>query len=513
MFLCIQSDVVSFSGDGKGLFMSLINISHLTFGYDGSCENVFTDVSFQIDTSWKLGFCGRNGRGKTTFLKLLMGAYAYRGTISSNVRFDYFPYPVADKTDAAIGVLETIAPEAQLWEIKKELSKLAVSGDVLYHPFETLSNGEQTKILLAALFLRGHNFLLIDEPTNHLDIQSRGVVADYLNGKTGFILVSHDRAFLDACVDHVLSVNRADIEPIAGNFSAWWEQKKRQDLFEQSQNERLSCEIDRLKTAAARTAGWSDKIERSKYAKGNSGERHGDRGFVGHKAAKMMKRSKTTEERREKAIEEKSGLLKNIETAETLKLSPLRYHSLRLLSFDKVSLSYGERPVCQNVSFTLNQGDRVALVGGNGSGKSSILKRIMGENISAAGSIDIGSGLKISYVPQDAAFLAGGLRKYAERLSIDVTLFFTVLRKLDFSREQLDKDTADFSAGQKKKVLLAGSLCEQVHLYIWDEPLNYIDAYSRIQIEELILAHRPTLLFVEHDKAFCDKIATESVLL
>ncbi|MPM73975.1 putative ABC transporter ATP-binding protein YbiT [bioreactor metagenome] len=155
----------------------------------------------------------------------------------------------------------------------------------------------------------------------------------------------------------------------------------------------------------------------------------------------------------------------------------------------------------------------MALVGSNGSGKSSILKLITGENITATGNAYLGSRVKTSYVPQDASFLAGNLRDYAEYLSIDVTLFFTVLRRLDFSREQLDKDMADFSAGQKKKVLLAGSLCEQAHLYIWDEPLNYIDVYSRMQIEELILAHKPTLLFVEHDKAFCDKIATKSVLL
>lgn len=355
--------------------------------------------------------------------------------------------------------------------------------------------------------------MLIDEPTNHLDIQSRGIVAEYLNGKTGFILVSHDRAFLDACVDHVLSINKSGIEVISGNFSTWWEQKKRQDLFEQTQNDRLASEINRLKIVAARSADWSDKVERSKYAKGNSGESPVDRGFVGHKAAKMMKRSKATEERRQAAIEEKSSLLKNIESAEALKLSPLRYHSHNLIIFDKVSLSYGDKPVCQDISFTLNQGDRLALVGSNGSGKSSILKLITGENITATGNAYLGSRVKTSYVPQDASFLAGNLRDYAEYLSIDVTLFFTVLRRLDFSREQLDKDMADFSAGQKKKVLLAGSLCEQAHLYIWDEPLNYIDVYSRMQIEELILAHKPTLLFVEHDKAFCDKIATKSVLL
>jgi lincosamide and streptogramin A transport system ATP-binding/permease protein len=227
----------------------------------------------------------------------------------------------------------------------------------------------------------------------------------------------------------------------------------------------------------------------------------------------MMKRSKSTETRRQSAIEEKSALLKNVESAETLKLNPLCYRSDTLLTVDNLSVAYGEKTICEDVSFAVRQGERISLVGGNGSGKSSILKAIAGEDIPFTGTLHIGSGLKISYVPQDASFLAGSLRDYAEGFSLDVTLFFTILRKLDFSREQLEMNMSAFSAGQKKKVLIAGSLCEQAHLYIWDEPLNYIDVYSRMQIEDLILAYRPTLLFVEHDKAFCDKIATEKVYL
>lgn len=163
--------------------MSLIDIVDLSFSYEGSSENIFENVSFQIDTDWKLGFTGRNGRGKTTFLNLLMGKYQYTGEISASVPFDYFPFEVDDKSLSAREVVNEICGGADEWRIKKELSKLDISSGALGRPFELLSNGEKTKTLLAALFLKEISFLLIDEPTNHLDIQSRGLVSRYLRQK------------------------------------------------------------------------------------------------------------------------------------------------------------------------------------------------------------------------------------------------------------------------------------------------------------------------------------------
>ena len=486
--------------------MSLIDVSKLTFAYDGSYDDIFTDVSFQMDTDWKLGFCGRNGRGKTTFLKLLMGEYEYAGAISASVNFDYFPPDIADPRENTIDVLDGIAPDAQLWEKQRELSILEVDEDVLCRPFATLSNGERTKVMLAGLFLRENNFLLIDEPTDHLDMAARRIVARYLKGKAGFVLVSHDRSFLDECVDHILSINKQNIEIVRGNFSVWAEQKMRRDEFELAQNQKLVSEIGRLREAAAQRARWADKTEESKWEAG-------DRGFFGHKAAKMMKRSKNIERRMNDSIDRKSALLKNIETAHKLELKPQTYRAKRLLELSDVAIRYGDREILRSFNLTLESGDRVALMGGNGTGKSSLLKLICGEDVPHTGRVNIGSQLIISYVPQDASFLTGSLADYAEKWKIDRTLFMSMLNKLDFSRIQFDKDMRDYSAGQKKKVLLARSLCERAHVYIWDEPLNYVDVLSRIQIEELILAYEPTMIFVEHDKAFCDNAATKTVRL
>ena len=490
--------------------MSVIKIEDLTFSYPSGTENVFEHVSFQLDSDWKLGFIGRNGRGKTTLLKLLAGEYPYRGKIVSSVSFRYFPYPVRDKGKSTEEVLAEVSPDVEEWRRLRELSLLGVDENCLKRPFETLSNGEQTKVLLASLFCNEDRFLLIDEPTNHLDLRAREQVSSYLNKKKGFIVVSHDRSFLDGCIDHVLSLNRAGVEVRSGNCSSYLRSFAQQQERERRQNDKLQGEIHRLQESKSRTAGWADAVEKSKYGTLDSGLK-ADRGYVGHKSAKMMKRAKSIEQRQERAIEQKSALLKNTEVESPLKLMPLSYRSERLVSFSDVVPYYGERAVCAPLSFTVGRGERIALEGRNGCGKSSILKLLCGEDIAHTGRIEKGLGLVISYVPQGIAHLKGSLHAFAAEKGIDKSLLFAILHKMGFRDEHFEAELSSLSDGQKKKVLLAGSLSERAHLYIWDEPLNFIDLLSRIQIEELIEEFQPTMLFVEHDKAFTEHIATRVV--
>lgn len=492
--------------------MSMIRVENLTFSYPSSYDTIFDNASFQIDTDWKLGFVGRNGRGKTTLLNLFLGKYEYSGKIISSVQFDYFPYPVPDKKRLTEDILQAVCPLAEEWELMRELASLEVNAEVLWRPFETLSNGEQTKVLLAALFLNEGHFLLIDEPTNHLDTNAREKVSAYLKKKKGFILVSHDRRFLDGCVDHILSLNKNTIEIQAGNFSSWLENFQRQQEFETAQNERLKKDIGRLQQAARRSSDWSDAVEKSKNGTRNSGSKT-DKGYVGHKAAKMMKRSKTIEARQQQAVEQKSTLLKNAETADTLKIHPLTFRSDLLVSFSNVSVIYDGTEICEPVSFEIHQGERVVIDGKNGSGKSSLLKLLSNDPTEHTGTVTIGSGLVISYVPQDTSHLNGTLSEFAERNALDESLFKAVLRKMDFERVQFEKNIRDFSGGQKKKVLIAKSLCEQAHLYVWDEPMNFIDVFSRMQIEQLIKQFAPTMLLVEHDLAFREAVAAKVVRL
>lgn len=495
--------------------MALTNISNLTFAYEGSYDTIFKNVSFQIDTDWKLGFTGRNGRGKTTFLNLLLGKFEYTGTISTSVVFEYFPYKVKNQFSNTIDVVNNAYSNYLHWELIRELSFLEVSEDVLYRPFNTLSNGEQTKVLLATLFLKENRFLLIDEPTNHLDVHGRKIVSDYLNHKKGFILVSHDRTFLDGCIDHILSINKTNIEIQRGNFSTWLLNKERQDNFEIAENAKLKKEIKRLEKTAREKATWSAAAENRKigFDPVKTEKSLNRRPAEGAKAKKAMKRAKAIEARQKTAIVDKSNLLKNLEESESLKIAQLSYHKKQLVSLHDVSIFYGEKAACQSVSFTIEQGDRIALSGRNGSGKSSILKRICGEDIIYSGNLEIGSHLLISYISQDTSYLGGDLSDFASKNDINESLFKAILRKLDFSRTQFEKNIEDFSGGQKKKVLIAKSLCEKSHLLIWDEPLNFIDVFSRMQIEELLLKFQPTILFVEHDHKFCANIATKIVQL
>ncbi|MDE6421222.1 MAG: ATP-binding cassette domain-containing protein [Lachnospiraceae bacterium] len=530
--------------------MAQISVNHVTFCYEGSYDNIFEDVSFQIDTDWRLGLIGRNGRGKTTFLRLLMAELEYEGSIKTNIVFDYFPYRLRAEYDLqnAVDVLYELSPECELWRVLCELEQVKLDAEVLYRPFGQLSKGEQTKLMLALLFSQENHFLLIDEPTNHLDIQAREVVRDYLSRKSGFILVSHDRRFLDACIDHVLVINKNSMEVERGNFSSWWENKEKRDAFELAENEKLKKEIGRLQAAARRTALWADKVEATKIGFDPVKEHDrflNTRSYIGMKSKRMQQRRKNLERRQENAIEEKSRLLKNIETAENLKLKPLHYHKSVLIEARDLALSYSAesaKPLFEGVRFRLEDGQCLAIQGRNGAGKSSIVRAILAQTavdketginipyelsgwdtLCAAGTeeapqiisgeLRVPAGLIVSYVSQDTSFLRGSIKEYAEKRKISEPLLFALLRKLDFERVQFEKPMESYSEGQKKKVLLAGSLCEQAHLYIWDEPLNFIDVFSRMQLEALIKTYRPTMLLIEHDEAFIQEIGADVLRL
>lgn len=227
----------------------------------------------------------------------------------------------------------------------------------------------------------------------------------------------------------------------------------------------------------------------------------------------MMKSSKVVEQRIKKAIDEKANLLRNIDRNEDLKMIPLESNKNPLVLANKLQIKYNEQAIFQPISFEVNNGDRVAIVGKNGIGKSSILKLIIGKKLQYNGEIKVSNDLKISYVSQGTEDLKGNLKIFAQDNKIDESIFKAMLIKMGLSKSDFGTNIQDMSEGQKRKVLIAKSISEQANLYIWDEPLNYTDILTRIQIEEAILDYKPTLIFVEHDETFTKKVSTKVINL
>ncbi|MBO4637436.1 MAG: ABC-F family ATP-binding cassette domain-containing protein [Clostridiales bacterium] len=489
--------------------MALISIRNLTFGYDGSERNLFENISIGIDTSWRLALGGRNGRGKTTFFRLLRGELPYEGTIT--------------------GVPQTVSfPQREItseeWRIRKELNLLGADPDIMYRPFETLSGGERTKLMLADLFASDGIYPLIDEPTNHLDLEGREVVARYLSSKEGFIMISHDRQFLDRCTDHTLMITKTGFELTATSFSVWWDNNEKKIEGEKAHNEQLKRDIGRLEEAKKLNRSWADSAERSKigFDPKKVEKSIGRRPMESAKSKKLQSLAGNIDRRIDRDIEEKKGLLRNVEKAEELKISGSAHHNRTPLIFKDVTVKRDSFPVSCGIDLTVRNGAKIRLSGTNGCGKSTLIKYILGEcdpkhykdgSITAEGNIYFARDIKVSYVNQDTSALTGDLGTIAQLHGADRTQFSTILVKMGFDKGMLERSCDTLSLGQKKCVMIALSLCRSADIYLWDEPLNYVDIYMRKEIERLVSGSDITLLFVEHDNAFAEAVADENIVI
>lgn len=522
--------------------MASIIINSLTFYYSaGASETIFKNVNLNLSTEWKLGLIGRNGKGKTTLLKLISKSLEpVNGNVSIGKDTFYFPYIPFSSSKLTMDVIrENIAPFRQ-WEhemdnllkegdenslrqyslileqyqnydgfkidsvIEKETHDIGIDTNLLSRDFRTLSGGEQTRALLVSLFLKKNAFLLIDEPTNHLDMESRGKLGEYLNNKKGFIIVSHDRYFLDLCTDHILSINKSDVRLNKGNYSQWKYNSDLETDFEKKKKEKLSKEVKTLEIAAKKRRKWSNLKE--KEIKGAS-----DKGFVSHQSAKLMKRAIAIEDRITGKIEEKKNLLKNYEKKRDLKLQSKTGTGNLLAYMEDACLSFNGKEVLKNISLYLCEGSRIAITGRNGTGKTSLLKMLTGELQPDKGDMYIKSGLEVSYVRQNPLWQEGYLKDILYHHKIDQTMFRNVLAVLGTRGDVFDRPLETFSRGEIKKIELCRSFLKPYDLLLWDEPLNYIDIMSREQIEEVVLKNEPTMIFVEHDAAFIKNVATEVI--
>ncbi len=506
--------------------MSQIIITDMSFSYKTFYEPIFEEITLNLDTDWRLGLIGRNGRGKTTFLKLLHRELVPdKGRISMETDTELFPYEnkvvkyplTMDVIKENIGGLRTLEDNLEDLEalgeylelegfsmesrIKKEMYRMKLGDELLNRDFSLLSEGEKTKVLLIALFLRKDTYLLLDEPTNHLDIQGKKDVAEYLKRKKGFLVVSHDRDFLDEVADHILAINKSDITVEQGNFTTWKQNKDLKDEFEARTGERLNREVRQLERHAEKSRNWAGTANTQKYAFASHARTNGAKAYMGQ--------AKRSEQQIKDKIEEKKSLLLNFETAKKLEFEQLNTEDAWLVKGKNIMYSYEDRELFFGLSFVIKQGDRIWVRGGNGAGKTTLLKLIMGK-LSARGILRA-EELKITEALQEPLWKEGHLKDLIERADINSENFEKLCWLFDLPDALFQRPLETFSKGELKKIEIARALSVDNHLILLDEPLNYMDIYFREQLEKAILALNLTIMFVEHDEWFGERVATRTI--
>ena len=523
--------------------MASIIFHQVDFAYPSAPTEVFQGLSLLIDTSWRTGLVGRNGHGKTTLLRLVAGELEpTAGAVENPVPVRLYPAtcPVAGRSTFEV-VRNSVAP-FRAWEremerlledgrapaleryadvherylaaggyemearIAREFEVMGLPGGLMARAFEELSGGEQTRASIVALFLETAAFPLIDEPTNHLDRSGRERLASYLAGKRGFLLVSHDRQFLDRAVDHVVSINASDVRVNQGNYSQWRAHMDEEIAAERRTRQRIERTVARLEVAARSTRRNAESREGDKYRTGAM-----DKGFIGHRAAKQMKRARNVERRIEAQLSEKRGLLRNAEKERHLSVRTTARRDERLVVVQNLALEAGGRVLFRNLSFTVSPCERLAVVGPNGCGKTTLLDTICGDKVPDAGFVRRPGHVTLSRGFQQPLWQKGALAEFLRHAGLDETRFRQLMGVLGVEGEIFERDLGTYSQGQLKKVDLCRSLLAGADVLIWDEPLNYVDLFSREQIEAAVLEDRPTLIFVEHDQAFIDRVATRVV--
>lgn len=525
--------------------MSKITINNLSFYYSDYYNPIFDNVNLVLDTDWSLGLIGRNGRGKSTFLKLLTGKLKpVSGNISMSVNMEYFPYESDKKYTIAIdivkeniGMLKTMEDtmeeiiaasdesrydeycEIQLryselggyemeGRIFKEMADMGLDEKLAYREYSTLSGGERTRMMIIALFLRKNRFVLLDEPTNHLDIAGKEMVGEYLRKRKGFIVVSHDRDFLDKTVNHIMSINKADIKVEKGNYTSW---RNNMDIIEEYEfrtRDKLEREVKQLEKKSKQVRDWAGTANTQKYKFASNARTNGSQAY--------MRQAKHFEEQVLYDIEKKKQLLLNYEETKELRLNQTAECEEELLiEAKKLCFAYLEGDsIINNFSMKLYKGDRIWIKGHNGAGKSTLLKLLSGE-LDAGEAIEYAEKIKISVSSQEPLWTEGLLtEKYQlsgktaqyEKLLVFCDIF-------DLPENFLERPLETYSSGELKKIDIARAFSEDNNVIFLDEPLNYMDVYFREQLERAILEFEPTIVFVEHDSRFGRNVSNRIIEL
>ena len=495
-------------------------------------HNVLDGLTFQIDQGERVGLLGRNGAGKTTLFRILTGeldhdegqvsiASGHRLGLISQIPVYPAGYTVEDVLRSAFARLESLAGEMEALEgrmaagesdpallrrygslaerfevfggydtdvaVNKIANGLSISPEQRKQLFDSLSGGEKTRVNLGRLILEDTDILLLDEPTNHLDLHATEWLEEYIRGFRGTVVaISHDRYFLDRVVTRVIEIENGRAEFYSGNYSFYAVEKERRYQERLKQYQKEQAKIEQLEKAAEQLRVWAFMGMDKTYRRAVNIERRIER---------MRTTAKPTKARKMDA-----------------RFSTAEFHGDEMLGIRNVAKSYGDKRLFSGITLKAEGGERIALIGDNGTGKSTLIKMIMGELYPDDGRIKLGPQAKPAYLPQIIHFdhpdwnLVENMM--ASKRGLSAQSARNRLAAYDFRGEDVFKPVSVLSGGEQSRLRLCMLMDGEVNFLILDEPTNHLDIASREWIEEAVESYDGTLLFVSHDRYFINRFAT-----
>lgn len=499
-------------------------------------NRILDGLTFQVDTGERVGLLGKNGAGKTTLFRILTGELEPdEGQVStaSGKRVGLISqipvYPVGYTVDRVLrtafdrlkeleremtflaGRMEQEEDETALLKrydalaaafesgggydtetaLNKVCNGLDIPGEMRERQFSDLSGGEKTRVNLGRLILEDTDVLLLDEPTNHLDLRATEWLEEYLARFKGTVLtISHDRYFLDKVVNRVIELENGKAEFYAGNYSFYVEEKERRYEEKLKQYEKEQAKIEQLQAAADKLHLWA---------------------FMGND--KLHKRAFSMEKRIERL--RKTGKPKKDRKLE-IRFGEREFRGDEVMVIKDLKKSFGARTLFDHVDLEVEGGERIALLGDNGTGKSTLIKLILGEEEPDSGKIRLGPTVRLGYLPQIIHF------SHPERNLVDTMLYDQNcstqeardrLAAFNFRGEDVFKSVSTLSGGEQSRLRLCMLMDAKINLLILDEPTNHLDLSSREWIEEAVADYTGNLLFVSHDRYFIRQFATRIWML
>jgi ATPase subunit of ABC transporter with duplicated ATPase domains len=494
-------------------------------------KKLFNDVSLTLKPKNQYGLVGANGSGKSTFIKLLQGDEELSAgsiTISNALRIsalkqDQFKYEndrivdvviqgntvlwsamqeqnrlsekdnVTDEDGYRIAELESVIYENDGYQAESNaeiiLQGLGIEQKDFKEPLKKLSGGYKIRVLLAQCLFGNPDILLLDEPTNHLDILSTQWLESFLKRsfKGILLLISHDHDFLNSTCNNILDIDYSTITHYVGDYDHFIEEK--QNALEQKEGER-------------------DAIER-KIAK--------DRAFIDKFRASTRSRQALSREKRIQKIDiPEIGRTSRI--APSFLFKQEKKSGQEVLQVNELSQSFKDVELFQNLSFRVNQGEKVAILGVNGIGKSTLLKTALGFINAKQGDVKWGYNTKVSYFSQDHHDLIKGNLSAIDWLKsvsdeADIGVLRGALGRMLLTKDQADKSVAVLSGGEAARVLFAKIILEKPNVIVLDEPTNHLDLETRVSLADALKSFEGTVIFVSHDRHFISKIANRIVFL